>query len=100
DFEGTILYGNDSACKTTGYSREELQGMKIFKLDPDITPEIWERSVQRLRERKRSFFTTRHRRKDGTILDVEIMASYVRKGINEYSFAFVRDITDRNGSKI
>jgi PAS domain S-box-containing protein len=95
DFEGTIIYVNDAACRTTGYSREELQGMKIFKLDPDFTPEIWEQSVTDLRARKTQLIATRHRRKDGTIIDVEIMVSYVRKGDKEYSFAFVRDISEK-----
>jgi PAS domain S-box-containing protein len=95
DFEGNILFVNDSACLITGYSREELSAMKIFELDPDFPPEVWIRSVTDLRERKTQLFTTRHRRKDGVIIDVEIMAVYVPKEDREYSFAFVRDITDR-----
>ena len=93
DFEGNILYVNDAACRTTGYSREELLAMKIFSLDPDILPGNWDSTVTDLRARKNNFFRTRHRKKDGTIIDVEIMVTYVRKGDREYSFAFVRDIT-------
>jgi len=95
DFEGNILYVNEAACRTTGYFREELQSMKIFMLDPDFPPEVWARSVADLRQQKNLFITTRHRCKNGTIIDVEIMTSYVQKGDIEYSFAFVRDISDR-----
>jgi PAS domain S-box-containing protein len=95
DFEGNILYVNEAACRTTGYSREELQGMKIFALDPDFPPEVWAQSVSDLRQRKNQFITTRHRCKNGTIIDVEIMTSYVQKNNREYSFAFVREISDR-----
>jgi len=95
DFEGRILYVNEAACRTTGYSREELMGMKISSLDPDFSHEIWAHTVTELRERKILLFASRHQHKDGTIIDVEIMASYVRKGDKEYSFAFVRDITER-----
>jgi len=95
DFSGSILYVNDSACQVTGYSREELLAMKLFELDPDFPPEIWNASVNDLRERKIQFFQTRHQRKDGTILNVEILAVYVNKGDREYSFAYVRDITGR-----
>jgi PAS domain S-box-containing protein len=95
DFAGTIHYVNDAACRNTGYSREEFSTMTIFALDPDLTPEIWERSVTDLRERKSQFITSRHRRRDGTIMDVEIVAVYVSEEDREFSFAFVRDITGR-----
>ena len=99
DFEGNILYVNEAACRTTGYSNDELREMKIFKLDPDFTPDIWAKSVEDLRKQKIQFITTRHRCKDGTIIDVEIMTSYVQKGGKEYSFAFVHDISDRKRSE-
>ena len=69
--------------------------MKIFELDPDFQPGVWEASVTDLRERKNQFITTRHRRKDGSIMDVEIVAVYVSQDDKEYSFAYVRDITER-----
>ncbi len=95
DFEGNILYVNDSACRITGYSQEEFLAMKIFKLDPDFTRGIWDKSIADLRERKTQLFTTRHQRKDGVLIDVEIMSVYVSKDDKEYSFAFVRDISWR-----
>jgi PAS domain S-box-containing protein len=95
DFEGRILYVNDSACSNTGYSRDELLAMRVFDLDPDFTPVIQQKANIILRQKKTSLFTTRHRHKDGTIVDVEIMANHVSKDGKEYSFAFVRDITRR-----
>jgi PAS domain S-box-containing protein len=95
DFAGNILYVNDAACRVTGYSREEFLKMKIFELDPDFLPGVWDASVADLRERKTQFITTRHRRKDGVIIDVEIVAVYVNQYDQEYSFAYVRDVTGR-----
>ena len=95
DFEGNILYVNDSACRITGYSREEFLAMKIFELDPDFNREIWDKTIVVLKEKKTLLFTTRHRCKDGSIIDVEIMSVYVNKDDKEYSFAFVRDISWR-----
>lgn len=95
DFSGRILYVNDAACRITGYSREELEAMKIFELDPDFPPSVWEMSVADLRKRKSQYIITRHRCKDGRIIDVEILATYVKEDGIEYSFAFVRDISDR-----
>ncbi|MDD1681521.1 MAG: PAS domain S-box protein, partial [Methanoregula sp.] len=95
DFSGRILYANDAACRATGYSPGEFASMKIFELDPDFQPGVWQASVADLRERKNQFITTRHRRKDGSIMDVEIVAVYVSQDDKEYSFAYVRDITER-----
>jgi len=95
DYGAKILYVNDSACRNSGYSRDELLGMTIFDLDPDFNPETWERSKETLREKKTSIFTTRHRHKDGTIVDVEVMSNYVEMDGREYSFAFARNITAR-----
>jgi len=95
DFRGQILYVNDSACRNTGYSRDELLAMTIFELDPDFTPELLARSREILREKKTRVFTTRHRHKDGTIVDVEIMSNYVEHDGRDYSFAFARNITER-----
>ncbi|MGB7788155.1 PAS domain S-box protein [Methanoregula sp.] len=95
DFEGKILYANESACRNTGYSREEFLAMTVFDLDPDFTRGMWDRSKRILKERKTNIFTTRHRHKDGTIVDVEIMTNYVSKEGRDFSFAFARDITRR-----
>jgi PAS domain S-box-containing protein len=95
DMKANMLYVNDAACRTTGYSREELYAMKLFALDPDFTPQRWEESIEDLRKNKKLFFQTRHRRKDGMIRDVEISSVYVTRDGEEYSFCFVRDITER-----
>jgi len=95
DFNGNMLYVNDSATRNTGYSREELLAMKIFELDPDFDPAVWQGFIANLRKERTLLFTTRHRRKNGEIMDVEIVSNYVTKDSHEYSFAFVRDITER-----
>ncbi|WP_321504864.1 PAS domain S-box protein [uncultured Methanoregula sp.] len=95
DFEGNIIYVNDSACRITGFPREELLGMKIYSLDPDFPPEVWNKFIVDLRRQGTLLFTTRHRKKDGTIINVEIMTSYAAEGTREFSFAFARDITAR-----
>ena len=95
DMEANMLYVNEAASRTTGYSPEELYAMKIYELDPDFTPGLWEKSIEDLRKNKKQFFTTRHRRKDGVILNVEISVVYVTKGDREYAFCFVHDITER-----
>ena len=100
DFEGSILYVNDAACRINGYSRDEFLKMTIYDLNPDLTRDIWTRSVTDLRAKKTQLFTTRHRHGNGEVVDVEIMSVYVRQDNKEYSFAFVRDITERKRSEM
>ena len=99
DFEGNFLYVNDSACRITGYSREEFCTMKIYDLDRAGTPEDSVAVLDNLRKKKTLFITSRHRCKDGGRIDVEIVSVYVRRDGREYSFAFVRDITERRGAE-
>jgi PAS domain S-box-containing protein len=95
DMEAGFHYVNDAACRATGYSPEEFYAMKVYTLDPDFSPARWEESIADLRKNKKQFFQTRHRRKDGVILDVEISSVYVTRSGKEYVFCFVRDITKR-----
>lgn len=94
DMDANMLYANEAACRTTGYSPEELHAMKIYELDPDFNPGSWEKSIEDLRKNKKQSFTTHHRCKDGRILDVAINSVYVTKDDKEYAFCFVHDITE------
>lgn len=95
DTGANILYVNDAVCMTTGFSREELCGTKIFFLDPDFTQELWARSLEGLRKNRRQYFQTRHRCRDGRILDMDIGLVYVTQGEGEFVFCFARNITER-----
>ncbi|HEX3000766.1 MAG TPA: PAS domain S-box protein, partial [Methanoregula sp.] len=95
DMEANFLLVNETACRVTGYSPEELYAMNAYTLDPDLTPARWKEFITDLRRTKEQFFQTRHLRKDGVIIDVEIAAVYVTRGEEEYAFCFIRDITRR-----
>jgi PAS domain S-box-containing protein len=95
DFDGKILYANEAACHISGYTHEEFEKMSIFDLDPDFSPDRYRKSMENLRKKKSHIFTTRHRCKDGTLIEVEVMSVYVNRDNGEYSFSFVRDITER-----
>ncbi len=70
--------------------------MNISSLVPDLTPEQWAAHFADVRQKKTQFFLSRHRRKDGVFIEVEIGSVYVARGDAEYKFCFVRDITERN----
>ncbi len=95
DAEGRIAYVNDSACVSTGYSREELLSMKGHDIDQDHPAEAWPGIWADVVKKGSDQFGSTHRRKDGSVFPVEINISYLSYGEFEYLCAFVRDITER-----
>ena len=101
-YDGFALFGpggrfvdvNESYCRMVGYSREELLGMSIHDVDAVMTREEIEVLAGRLAEVGSLSFETRHRRKDGSLVDVETTVNWDQPGEGP-SFAFVRDITAR-----
>ena len=37
DLQGAFTYVNDEACRILGYSRDELLGMQVTDIDPDVS---------------------------------------------------------------
>ena len=94
--DGRIRYTNDAAVAMLGYSHEEFTELSIpdINVDPAIRedwPQIW----QRVKDGKRALLQTTHRTKDGRAIPVEVTANLLAFGSEEYSCAFVRDISER-----
>jgi two-component system cell cycle sensor histidine kinase/response regulator CckA len=93
--DGTIWSANDYACRSLGYSKEELHSLNVLEIDPAITLE----KILELRKSLNVFgYVTHesiHRRKDGTTFPVEITTNVVEFNGKEYPFSFVKDITER-----
>ena len=94
DRNGRLLEVNDSYCKMVGYSREELLTMSIPDIEAAETPEETAQHIEEVMERGHDYFQTRHRRKDGKIIDVEVSVNYIGVEGGQL-FAFVRDSTGR-----
>ncbi len=95
DSETRLVYVNDAACRSLGYSREELLSMTISDIDPDFPPEAWPPQLEKLRKYGSVTRESRHRARDGRIFPVEVTGNYVCFEGKEGSFAFARNITDR-----
>lgn len=92
DVRGCLREVNDTYCQMSGYSLPELLKMKITDLDVDQTPEEVVSHKQRVIEKGQERFASRHRRKDGSIMDVEISVQH-RTDDRDHFAVFVRDIT-------
>jgi len=99
DMEGRVGYVNDEACRSLGYSREELLKMHVWDFDPDYSPDRWPQQWEYLRRLGARTFETRHRRKDGTDHPVEISVVQTTYGDKEHHTAFVRDISQHKTSE-
>ncbi len=93
--DARIVRANAAACAQLGYTEAELLQLAITNLDPDFPAARWLEHWQDLRTRKRMCFETRHRRKDGHLIPVEVDLNWFEFGGQEYNFAFMRDITER-----
>ena len=92
--DGSFLYVNDATCGATGYSREELLGMRIFELDPKATMTRYRRIWRVLARRGHFGLDTDIERKDGSFLPVRASTSFVQVENESFACSLVRDVTD------
>ena len=93
DLEGRIIEVNTAYCQMSGYREAEILAMQISDLEAAMTPAEVETNFHRITELGAVRFESRHRRKDGSIFDIE--ASVQFRPAEERVVAFIRDITDR-----
>ncbi len=93
--EGRFPYVNKQACRSLGYSRDELMRIHIWDIDADFTQELWGPHWEKVKERGGARLERMHRRKDGSVLPVEISSKNVAFDNQRYHVAFVRDISAR-----
>jgi two-component system cell cycle sensor histidine kinase/response regulator CckA len=96
DFHGNYLAANVGACELLGYSRDELQHLRIEDVvQPHEMPPL-PLTLGGLPEGQSLLSERRLRRKDGRLIDVEISA----KRLDEHRLlSIVRDITARKSAE-
>ena len=73
DKKGTLIEASDSFCEMLGYAREELIGQNVAAWDANFPPaELEEVVAQQFEKVEVSTFETRHRHKNGSVIDVEV----------------------------
>ncbi len=91
---GEIIDANNSAAVYYGWNCEELKRMKINQINI-LTPEEVKMEMQKVISQKRVQFEFKHRRKDGSIRDVEVFSSNISIGNKNVLHSIVHDITER-----
>jgi PAS domain S-box-containing protein len=95
NYDGIILEVNDAYCRMSGYSRSELIGMPVNRLEANESPaEVTAHLHKLLDQSGHERFQSRHRRKDGSVFNVDVTA--LKMDMEEGRIAiFVRDITEQ-----
>jgi len=86
---------NSTYSKMSGYSIEELLNMEIGDFEVQETKHDTSDRIEKIMNNGFDTFKTKHRRKDGSIIDVEVSAYY---DDNEL-ICFCRDVTDLKRAK-
>jgi diguanylate cyclase (GGDEF)-like protein/PAS domain S-box-containing protein len=98
-----IVDVNEAACRSLGYSRDELLQLTIFDIDPNISEsellEVRRKRKALKKQGEKNVFETCHKTKDGHIFPVEITASIIEFGGKEYHCSIVRDISERKANE-
>ncbi len=91
DLEGRLLDVNEAFCNMVGYAPDEIRGTSISDLSGS-PPEEVRRRIEQIVTRGGGRLRTQTRRKDGTLLDVEISATHF-PGNGGRIVAFLRDVS-------
>ncbi len=94
DTQGRLLEVNAAFCRMSGYSLRELLSMRMADLEAGERAADMAAHIRRIMEQGEDRFESRHRRKDGSVFDVEISAQY-QPADGGRIVAFVQDITAR-----
>ncbi len=94
DRNGNLIEVNDKFCNMLGYSREALLKCNLADIDAQFSNEELQNKLLVL-IKNNEIIQTKHRRKDGSIFDVEINAIGVVLDGVDFVYASSRDITSR-----
>ena len=93
NMNGKLLDVNEAACAMLGYTRAEALNLHVADIDVVDDQQVIETRARRMQVEGGDFFESRHRRKDGSIIDVEVSIRHLPQ--NGAFSVFVRDITQR-----
>jgi Amt family ammonium transporter len=90
-----FLAVNDAAVESYGYSREELLSMTIRDIRPAEDVPLLEENLARLPRQLERSGVWRHRRRDGSLLQVEVFSHRFQVRGRPARLVLAHDVTDR-----
>ena len=93
--QGEIKNANAYAGKMLGYSPSELSQLSISDIDPVISPQTMAKIWRKVKNHGHKIFETTLKRKDGSLIPVEIFGNHLQYEGDQFLISFVQDITRR-----
>ena len=98
--QGNLVEASESFCAMLGYRRDEVLGMNVGEWDACFDAAERRRLLHlQLSRPERTVFETRHRCKDGRIIDVEVSGYALQIDGQRLLFNSSRDITTRKAAE-
>jgi len=94
DMEGNLVEFSDSFAKMLGYTASELATLSVFEIEAVIPREQVVGSLRSLANAQ-AIFESKHRKKDGSLIDVEINTRGITLDGKTHIYASARDITEK-----
>lgn len=98
DFKSRFLDVNESYCQMIGYSRDELLKMSVQDIEASEGETDIAQHIKHVMEIGHDRFESKHKCKDGHIIDIEVSTNYLPN--DNKLFVFLRDITKRRRSEV
>ncbi len=87
------LQFNPAAHRQLGYSAEEFAMLRISDYEAEESPEQTRAHIQKIFRHGQDIFETRHRHKNGTLLDVHVSVLLMKSGGKPYFLCIYHDIS-------
>ncbi len=95
DIKGNFIYVNEAAARSYGYTKEELLKIKLDELNTPESEKLFSRHIKKVLEEGDAVTEIEHKRKDGSVLPIEINTRMVEFEGNKVLFSAGRDIAER-----
>ncbi len=98
--DGSLYDFNEAFCDLFGYSIDDAKAFNLSNWNQAYYPDTWEDTWEKLKTKGVISFTSQRSKKDGTVIDVEIRAHYIKFGDLELNCASITDITELKKQEI
>ena len=95
DAEHHFIEVNEQACRSLGYTREELLSLTIDDIEVALSTEERNRAFHAILQDVSMTMTGTHRRKDGSTFPVEVRGTRIERDGRIYALSLIRDISQR-----
>ncbi len=95
DFDGNLIEWSPSFREMLGYTEEEAFHLKVSDWDAKYSADEIIKAIHTISNAGPMMIETIHRRKDGTLMDVEMSTRPIILEGQRYIYASARDITER-----